>query len=102
MGVEIGELPSWRPMRGFTPKGLAGAFPSGYYQDYQYVDVMEGRLQGLLWCWRLLCCSATALLIRNSSRSCDARPTAEDSQWTRIPDYHLCPAPLNPFIVIDT
>ncbi|KAM7143282.1 ATP synthase subunit f, mitochondrial-like [Molossus nigricans] len=42
MDVKIGELPSWIPMRDFTPKGTAGAFQRGYYRHYnKYINVKK-------------------------------------------------------------
>ncbi|XP_034880379.1 ATP synthase subunit f, mitochondrial-like [Mirounga leonina] len=48
MGVKLGELPSWIVIRDFTPKGIAGAFPRGYYRYYnKYVSVKKGGVAGI-------------------------------------------------------
>uniref|UniRef100_A0A671F2H3 ATP synthase F(0) complex subunit f, mitochondrial n=1 Tax=Rhinolophus ferrumequinum TaxID=59479 RepID=A0A671F2H3_RHIFE len=46
--VKIGELPRWILMRDLTPKGIAGAFPRGYYRYYnKYVNVKKGSVSGV-------------------------------------------------------
>ncbi|CAD7672021.1 unnamed protein product [Nyctereutes procyonoides] len=47
MKVKLGELPGWMLMRDFTPKGTAGAFQSGYYQHYKYINVKKGGAAGI-------------------------------------------------------
>ncbi|ELW58113.1 ATP synthase subunit f, mitochondrial [Tupaia chinensis] len=47
MDVKLGELPIWILMWDFTPKGIAGAFQSGYYRYYKYVNVKKGGVAGV-------------------------------------------------------
>uniref|UniRef100_A0A9L0JS32 ATP synthase F(0) complex subunit f, mitochondrial n=1 Tax=Equus asinus TaxID=9793 RepID=A0A9L0JS32_EQUAS len=50
MDVKIGELPSWKVMWDFTPKGIVGAFQRGYccyYDKYEQVCQCEERGR----CW---------------------------------------------------
>ncbi|EFB24337.1 hypothetical protein PANDA_020595, partial [Ailuropoda melanoleuca] len=48
MDVKIGELPSWKLMWDFTPKGIAGTFQRGHYWCFiKYVNVKKGSVPGI-------------------------------------------------------
>uniref|UniRef100_A0A8C4KWY1 ATP synthase F(0) complex subunit f, mitochondrial n=1 Tax=Equus asinus asinus TaxID=83772 RepID=A0A8C4KWY1_EQUAS len=70
MDVKIGELPSWKVMWDFTPKGIVGAFQRGYccyYDKYnKYVNVKKGGVAGVSMV--LMCFSTTAFLWKNEFR----------------------------------